>query len=193
MSSSTKDIYVKNNLGNTYLRLFMFFLSFITLQAEDFTYTFNTDSPTPYAKEAVVLTLDLNQTNHDVVLLFNFSIKKSKDYTFQRLDIQETDSYHNAQIHYVYLIYPLKSGDINITFNLLKKVTTDDSVAYSFSGDRTQINLPPFQLQVKPLPEGTVFVGDFKLTYDIKKHKAKSYEPLPFQVRIPSDSRYASS
>jgi hypothetical protein len=185
---------VKNNLGSTYLRLFIFLLSFITLQAEDFTYTFNTDHPTPYVKEAVVLTLDLNQTNHDVVLLFNFSINKSKDYTFQRLDIKETDSYHNAKIHYVYLIYPLKSGDINITFNLLKKVTTDESVAYSFSGDRdnvktlettdTQINLPPLQLQVKPLPEGTVLVGDFKLTYDIKKHKTKSYEPLPFQVSI---------
>lgn len=188
---------MKNNLGNTSLRLFIFLLSFITLQAEDFTYTFNTDHPTPYVKEAVVLTLDLNQTNHDVVLLFNFSINKSEDYTFQRLDIKETDSYHNAKIHYVYLIYPLKSGDINITFNLLKKVTTDESVAYSFSGDRdnvktlettdTQINLPPLQLQVKPLPEETVLVGDFALTYDIKKHQANAYEPLPFQVSIKGD------
>ncbi|MBT8347918.1 MAG: hypothetical protein HKP62_00530, partial [Sulfurovum sp.] len=140
------------------------------------------------------LTLDLNQTNHDVVLLFNFSIDKSEDYTFQRLDIKETDSYHNAKIHYVYLIYPLKSGDVNITFNLVKKVTTDDSVAYSFSGDRdnvkglvttdTLINLPPLQLKVKALPEGTALVGDFALTHDIKKHQAKAYEPLPFQVSI---------
>ncbi len=164
------------------------------LQAEDFTYTFNADNQNPYVKEAVVLTLDLNQTNHDVVLLFNFSIKKSKDYTFQRLDIQETDSYHNAKIHYVYLIYPLTSGDINITFNLLKKVTTDESVAYSFSGDRdnvkglvttdTHITLPPLQLKVKALPVGTTLVGDFSLTHKAKKHQAKSYEPLPFQVSI---------
>ncbi len=194
MNLSTKDIYVKNNLGKIPLHLFIFFLSFITLQAEDFTYTFNTDHPTPYVKEPVVLTLDLNQTNHDVVLLFNFSINKSEDYTFQRLDIKETDSYHNAKIHYVYLIYPLKSGDINITFSLLKKVTTDDSVAYSFSGDRdnvkglvttdTHINLSPLQLKVKALPEGTALVGDFTLTYDIKEHQAKAYEPLPFQVSI---------
>jgi len=187
-------MYVKNNLGKISLYLFIFFLSFITLQAEDFTYSFNTDHPTPYVKEAVVLTLDLNQTNHDVVLLFNFSIDKSEDYTFQRLDIKETDSYHNAKIHYVYLVYPLKSGDVNITFSLLKQVTTDDSVAYSFSGDRdnvkglvttdTHINLPPLQLKVKALPEGTALVGDFALTYDIKKYQANAYEPLPFHVSI---------
>ncbi len=185
---------MKNNLGRTFLHLFIFLLSFVTLQAEDFTYTFNTDTQNPYVKEAVVLTLDLNQTNHDVVLLFNFNINKSEDYTFQRLDIKETDSHHNAKIHYVYLIYPLKSGDINITFDLLKKVTTDDSVAYSFSGDRdnvkglvtknTHISLPPLQLQVKPLPEETVLVGDFALTYNIKRHQANAYEPLPFQVTI---------
>jgi hypothetical protein len=166
----------------------------IVIHAEDFVYAFNTDKQSPYVKEPIILTLDINQTNHDVVLLFNFSINKSKDYTFQRLDIQETDSYHNAQIHYVYLIYPLKSGDINITFNLLKKVTTDDSVAYSFSGDRdnvkglvtvdTDIILPPVELKVKPLPLKTKLVGDFTLTHSIKKLQAKAYEPLPFQVQI---------
>ncbi len=185
---------MKHNLGKRSLHLFFFLLSFLTLQAEDFTYTFNVDQSTPYVKEPVLLTLDINQTNHDIVLLFNFNINESEDYTFQRLDIQKTESYHDAKIHYVYLIYPLKSGDINITFDLIKKVTTDESLAYSFSGDRdnvkklvttdTRINLPPLQLRVKPLPEGTVLVGDFALTYDIKKHQAKAYEPLPFQVNI---------
>ncbi len=194
MNLSIKDIYVKHNLGKRSLHLFFLFLSFLTLQAEDFTYTFNVDQPAPYVKEPIILTLDLNQTNHDVVMLFNFNINKSEDYTFQRLDIRETDTHHNARIHYVYLLYPLKSGDINITFNLIKKVTTDESLAYSFSGDRdnvktlvttdTQIDLPPLQFKVKPLPEGTVLVGDFALTYAIKKHQAKAYEPLPFQVSI---------
>ncbi len=189
-----KDIYVKNNLGNRYVSLLLFLLSFITLQAEDFTYSFNVDQKNPYVKEAVVLTLDINQTNHDVVLLFNFDINESQDYTFQRLDTQETDSYHNAKIRYVYLIYPLRSGDVNITFNLLKKVTTDESIAYSFSGDRdnvkklvtinTNVILPPLQLKVTPLPSDTTLVGDFDLTYTIKKHQAKAYEPLPFQVQI---------
>ncbi len=185
---------MKHNLGKSSLHLFFLLLSFLTLQAEDFTYTFNVDQPTPYVKEPVMLTLDLNQTNHDVVMLFNFDIKKSEDYTFQRLDIRKTEHYHDAKIHYVYLIYPLRSGDINITFDLIKKVTTDESLAYSFSGDRdnvkklvtkdTPFDLPPLQLRVKPLPEGTVLVGNFALTYEIKKNQAKAYEPLPFQVSI---------
>ncbi|GIT98851.1 hypothetical protein [Sulfurovum sp. TSL1] len=185
---------MKHNPGKSALHLCFLLLSFLTLQAEDFTYTLNVDQPAPYVKEPVILTLDLNQTNHDVVMLFNFDIRQSEDYTFQRLDIKETESYHDLKIHYVYLIYPLKSGDINITFDLTKKVTTDESLAYSFSGDRdnvktlvtknTPIDLPPLQLRVKPLPEGTLLVGDFALNYGIKKHQAKAYEPLPFQVTI---------
>ena len=185
---------MKHNLGKRSLHLFFLLLSLLTLQAEDFTYTFKVDQPTPYVKEPVILTLDLNQTNHDVVMLFSFDIKPSEAYTFQRLDIRKTENYHDAKLHYVYLIYPLQSGDLNITFDLVKKITTDESLAYSFSGDRdnvkklvtkdTQIDLPPLQLRVKPLPEGTVLVGDFALTYEIKKHQAKAYEPLPFQVSI---------
>lgn len=185
---------MKLNLGKRSIHLFFFLLSLLTLHAEDFTYTFNVDQPAPYVKEPIILTLDLNQTNHDVVMLFSFDINPSEDYTFQRLDIRQTESYHDAKIHYLYLIYPLKSGDINITFNLIKKITTDESLAYSFSGDRdnvkklvttnTHIDLPPLQLRVKPLPEGTVLVGDFALNYEIKKHQAKAYEPLPFQVSI---------
>ena len=77
------------------------------LNAEDFTYTFNVDKPSPYVKEAVLLTLNLNQTNPDVVMLFNLDLVKSDAYTFQRLDIKETDNYHNTNVEYVYLIYPL--------------------------------------------------------------------------------------
>ena len=183
---------MKHNLGKIVSTFFL--LSFIMLNAEDFTYTFNVDKPSPYVKEAVLLTLNLNQTNPDVVMLFNLDLVKSDAYTFQRLDIKETDNYHNTKVEYVYLIYPLKSGDINITFDLLQKVTTDESVAYSFSGDRdnvktlvtvdTAVTLDPLQLRVRPLPPETLLVGDFTLTHSIPKHQAKAYEPLPFQVTI---------
>lgn len=186
---------MKNNLGSL---IFVYILNLclftLVLQAEDFSHTFQVSKTDPYVKEAIILTLDLNQTNPDKVLLFNFDLSKSDDYTFQRLDIQETDSYHNARVHYVYLVYPLKAGIIDISFTLLKKVTTDDSVAYSFSGDRdnvkglvtvdTQVILPALQLNVQTLPENTLLVGDFKLTHSIKKHQAQAYEPLPIQVTI---------
>lgn len=188
-------MYVKNNLGKrSFVSALFLILGCTLLQAEDFTHTFHVDHTQPYVKEAVILTLDINQTNPEKVLLFNFNIVKSDDYTFQRVGIKETDTYHNAQVHYVYLIYPLRPGDIDIYFELLKKVTTDDSVTYSFSGDRdnvkglvtvdTSVNLPALRLHVKKLPEQTLLVGDFNLTYAIKKHQAKAYEPLPMQVNI---------
>jgi hypothetical protein len=182
---------VKNNPGKI---ISFFLLAFILLQAEDFAYTFKVDKQNPYVKEAVILTLDLNQTSHDKVLLFDFKIKQSDAYSFQRLDIKETDTGRHAQVHYVYLVYPLRSGQININFGLIKKVTTEESVAYSFSGDRdnvkglvtvdTAVTLPPLEWEVKALPPGTILVGDFTLTEHIKQHKAKAYEPLPFQVSI---------
>ena len=211
MSSSIKDTYVKHNLGKVVLsilqqkahatgRIFSFLLlSFILLQAEDFTHTFHGDKTEAYVKEPVILTLELNQTNPNMVLLFNFDLVKSDKYSFQRLDTIETDIHktpglHHAKVKYIYLVYPLIPEEMNINFTLLKKVTTDESVAYSFSGDRdnvktlvtrdTPITLPPLSLNVKPLPQGTQLVGDFSLDYSVKEHKANAYEPLPFQVTL---------
>ena len=181
---------MKHSLG----KIILFIVSFALLQAEDFSYKFHLDNIHPYVKEAVILTLDVNQTNHDIVLLFDFDIKQSDAYSFQRIGIEEIDAYHATQIRYTYLLYPLHSGDIIIDFTLTQKSTTDDSVAYSFSGDRdnikglvtkdTKIVLSSQILDVKPLPEGTLLVGDFTLDYTINKHKAKAYEALPFEVTI---------
>ncbi|MDD3592307.1 MAG: hypothetical protein PHO65_06680 [Sulfurovum sp.] len=147
-----------------------------------------------YIKEPVLLTFDINQTDHSKVMIFDFTLKESDAYEFHRLDAKEVDSYQKAKIHYTYLIYPLKSGVIDIGFQLIQKVTTKENVTYSFSGDRdnvknitttdTPIGLEPLQLTVKPLPEGTQLVGDFTLTHQIKTLEAHAYEPIPFNVEI---------
>jgi len=180
---------MKNSLGSI-----LFLLISSLLYAEDFTYDIRVDNPNPYVKEGVILTLDINQTNHDIVLLFNFDIKKSKNYSFTRLDSIENDTHHNAHIKYIYLLYPLKKGALDIEFNLLKKVTNDDSITYSYSGDRdnvkalvtedTKIKLPPLALDVKAIPKDTLLVGEFKLTHTIKKHNLKAYEPIPFNITL---------
>lgn len=191
---------MKNNLGNIKKIFLRFYILFITLffasflQAEDFEYHVEVDTKTPYVKEAVHLSFMINQTNKEVVLLFDFDLMQSDDYYFQRLDSQETDSYHNVQIRYDYIVYPLKSGTIPVQFKLLKKITTDESVAYSFSGDRdnikglrtkdTLVNLPALDLEVKLVPKGTQLVGDFTLDYKVNTHKANPYEPLLLQVDI---------
>ncbi len=180
---------MRNSLGRIVIFLL---LSLSVLYGEDFSHKMYVDNQTPYVKEATILTLELNQTNADIVLLFNFDLKKSDDYEFTLLDSIERDTHHNAYFKYTYLIYPLKSGKIEIGFNLIKKVTTDESVAYSYSGDRdniktlvtknTPITLPSLFLNVKAIPKDTLFVGDFKLTHTLKKHQAKAYEPISFNI-----------
>ena len=174
------------------------FILFIIIAANgfagDFSYTFTLSSRTPYVREAVIMKLDLVQTDHSKVLLFKFSPKKSDNYEFYRLDMKEEDAYHAAKIHYTYLIYPKKPGHVEINFDLIEMVTTDEKVAYSFSGDRDNIrglnktdipiDLPPLKLEVKALPKGTSLVGNFTLDYSIKKHQAKSFEPLPLTITI---------
>jgi len=182
------------NMKTLLIKTFLGYFFLVFLHAEDFSYNIKTNKSTPYVKEAFILTLELNQSNKAVVLLFNFSLKKSADYDFQRIDIEEDETYHNLHIKYTYLVYALKSGKVAIDFELVKKVTTDASIAYSFSGDRdnvktletkdSKIHIKPLTLKVKALPKGTQVVGDFKLSYDIEKHQAKAHEPLPFSVTI---------
>ncbi len=181
---------MKNSLGKAVLVL----LCTLWLHAEDFKHHFTLSQSTAYIKEAVIMTLDLNQTNRDKVLFFQFTLKKSPDYEFHRLNVKETGENIAAKVHYEYLIYPLRSGNIVLHFNLIQKATTEENLAYSFSGDRdnvkglttvdTKIDLPPLTLKAKALPKGTSLVGDFSLTHSLKTNKAKAYEPLPFQVTI---------
>jgi len=183
---------VKQHLGNIYLLCMLLFVS--SLQAADFTYAVKVDNTEPYVKEAVLLTFDVNQTNNTIVLLFDFDLQKSESYSFQRIDIEEIDAYHAAQIRYTYLVYPLKAGEVDINFTLTQKATSDESVAYSFSGDRdnvktletknSNIEVPPLRLKVKALPDGTEIVGNFRVDYKVKTLKGKPYEPLPLQVTI---------
>ncbi|RUM71291.1 MAG: hypothetical protein DSZ08_03255, partial [Sulfurovum sp.] len=65
---------MKYSLGKI---VFSIFMLCIVLQAEDFTYTMHTNTKTPYLKESVLLDIDINQTNPNVVLFFQFHILKS--------------------------------------------------------------------------------------------------------------------
>jgi len=189
MNSLTKDIYVKHTLGSLWILLL-----FVGLQAEDFSHTLFLDKPSAYLKEPLFLTFELNQTNADVVLLFDFDVVPSSDYRAIRVGVEEHDLHHALWQRYHYLIYPLKIDTIDIAFTLTKKVTTDASVAYSFSGDRDNVKglvtkdypiaLSPLSVNIKPLPKGTQLVGDFNLSYHIDKHHADAYEPLSLGLTL---------
>jgi len=191
MTSSTKDIYVKQNLG----KFSLFLLWGCTLlYGEDFTYDFHTDIQNPYCKQDVILSIDVNQTNPKHVLFFQVAIDKSDDYTAEQISSIQDHTLHHIKIHSLYLIHPLKSGDINLNFGLKKRLTDDAKVKYFSSGDRddfkkletvdTKINIPPIQLRVKPLPANVKLVGDYVLNHTIQKHQAKSFEPIAINIVI---------
>lgn len=186
---------MKNNLGNLIVKYLIFFIILsVTIYGDGFITDFKLSNNNPYIKEPITLTLDINQTDDSSVMLFKFDIKKSKNYIFNRIDIKTKDDYHNVKITYIYKIYPLKSGNININFDLLQMVTTDEKIAYSFSGDRDNIrglnkidipiSLNPVTIKVKALPKNTQIVGDFRLDYKIKKDSVKAYEPIPIDITI---------
>lgn len=183
---------MKINHGNVIIILFLLLTSF--LQADDFEYNISIDNKQPFVKEAVLIKINFKQINPNIVLMFNFDLVKRDDYYFKRVHATESDINHNTKASYTYLVYPLKSNEVNIEFKLTKRVTTDESVAYSFSGDRdnvkglittdTKIKLNPVKLLVKKLPQNTTLVGDFKLDYTLKNKQVLAYEPIAMKVNI---------
>jgi hypothetical protein len=183
---------MKNSRGRFVIFLFLF--TFLYSDSSGFEYHFDISNPTPYKKEPITLTLDIAQSDHTKVMLFKFDIQQSRDYDSYRIDTKSRDEYHNTKIRYTYLIYPLKEGRVDIRFDLIEMITTDEKVAYSFSGDRDNtrglnkkdisITLPPQTIEVKPLPKEVDIVGDFKLSHHITRYKADSYEPLPLRFTI---------
>lgn len=182
---------MKNSPG----RIILFFLfAFLLLHGENFVYDFHISRQNPYEKEPLLLSIDLNQTNEDVVLFFHFSIKKNDAFLVEQIDSTQDNTLHHARIHYRYILYPLRTGDINITFDLVERVTDEEKVAYSFSGDRDdfkkletkdrKVDVPPIPLHVRALPKNIQLVGNFKLSYEIKKHQVQSHEPIAMKVII---------
>ena len=185
---------MKNSRGDLLLPLWWGLVVLSMLHGEDFRFDLRTDTHTPYLKAPVHIEVDLNQTNHDVVLLYRFSLKPSADYKVIQIDGVHDDTLYHTHHHYRYELYPLKTGDINVTFAMTKRVTDEQKVAYSASGDRDDfkklqtkdyaVTLPPLQLHVKPLPEKTQLVGKYVLEATFGTDRAKAFSPIPLKVTI---------
>ena len=174
------------------------FLSFLLLQTlhaqDDVAYSFYFSTTTPYKEEAVFLDVNISQLDHSKVMLFNFTLKNSKEYSFHQIGLEEREKYHDLQHEYSYIIYPKKSGRIKIEFDMVKSLTDDDKVTYSISGDRDsvkrlekediKVTLKPMFLDVKSLLKGVDLVGDFKLTHTLDKQKTESFNPINLKVKL---------
>jgi len=183
---------MKTTLGRYALLFTYCFLLF--LKAEDFSYTIISNKKDVYINEPILLSVDLNQTNPNTILLFHFKVNKSKDYKVVQLEAKYDDTFHHLKHHNLYEIFPLHAGDINVTFTLVKRVTDIDKVRYFSSGDRDDfkklettdllVNLHGVQLHVKPLPKEVKLVGDFKLEYNIDTHSTKAFSPISWKITL---------
>jgi len=173
----------------------IFILGLVSLlRGEDIAYSFHLSKPNPYLKEAIYLDVNLTQLDSSVVMFFQFSPKVSSDYEFQQLKFQEHEQHHARKHEYRYIIYPLKEGNVSIGFNMVKSVTTDDSVAYAISGDRDNIKslekrdielkIPPLHLNVKPIPNRAELVGDFQIKYSLDRNQTRAYEPIYLHISL---------
>ncbi len=164
------------------------------MYANDVEYSFSVSNESPYEKEAILVEVNLTQLDHTNVMLFKFSLKKSEDYEFHQVAFKEHEKYHDLREEYVYLVYPKKSGEISLEFEMIKSITDDDKVAYSISGDRDNVKglqkedivveLKPLILKVKALPKEVDLVGDFSLTHELDRQKTEAYDPINLKVKL---------
>ncbi|HHS93392.1 MAG TPA: hypothetical protein ENK82_08585, partial [Campylobacterales bacterium] len=178
-----------------FLKYPLFCVLFLQLiYANDVAYSFHLSKNNPYEKEAVLLEVNITQVDPSSVMLFNFSPKESDDYLFYQVDFKENEKFHDLRQQYYYILYPKKSGEVLIEFEMTKSITDDDKVAYSISGDRDnvkglqkedyRVELEPLKMQVKKVPLDVDLVGDFTLTQHLDKQKTKTYDPVNLKVLL---------
>ena len=184
---------MKRILGNI-VTLFVVLTPFVFC-SEPFSLTIRPSTDTPYLKESVLLSVDINQTDPEPVLLFHFRVEPSEAYRVRQIYARHDDTLHHTVHHNLYEIYPLKTGDLNISFRLVKRVTNDEKVRYFASGDRDDfkkldtddhiVPVAPVSLHVKPLPEeGTELVGNFHIEAPSIRKSVQAYEPIPIRIVI---------
>ena len=181
---------MKKHLGKS---IFLLILPMF-LHAASFVHHIRLSKQQAYLHEPIQLSVDINQTDAKPILLFQFEIQKSSDYRIEQIDATYDNTLHHTKIHNLYLVYPLKTGKIHIDFKLIKRVTNDAKIAYFFSGDRddfkkletidTPIALRPCSLEVLPLPQENMLVGDFNLSYEIPTHRVDAHKAIPMTITL---------
>jgi hypothetical protein len=186
--------------------MFILFLSVVYAQdvhylSNGIRYTFHVDNQPHYKHEAILLDVNITQEEHSPVMLFKFTLQKSKNYSFHQIKFKENSTYHHLKHYYQYLVYPNQEGNCSIQFEMIKSITNDNKVAaYAMLDTRdnvnglfqangltkedTKIELNPLTLNIKAIPHATDMVGDFKLTYHLDKNSTDAYDPVHLHVLL---------
>ncbi len=184
MRSSTKDTQMKKSLGR--VLLVILFFSTALLAEELATYKLNANKNSAYVKEAVEITFEAHQKDHSHVMFFFLKPKKSTDYKIEFLTKEIDDhSYHNSSAVFKFVLFPLKSGPIQVDFDFVVKTASDKAVAKAYVEDHddsvgidlhaTHLPIKPLTLEIKQLQKDVDIVGDFTLQSKIDTTSIDQY------------------
>jgi len=174
--------------------LFVFFTLY--LSASDLCdYSFKVSNNTPFVKESVEIVFEAVQKDKSRVMFFELKPKESEDLELHLLE--KTDmkkSYHDNRVRYRYILYPLKSREIELGFDFKVQEASDEAVEKFYTGNRdvinpmatddTDIELKPLVFHVKTLEKKVDFVGDFQLDVQLDKKEIDAYEQLNITYKL---------
>lgn len=175
---------MKKNLGK--ILLFLIFPLVMSANTDLATYSLTSNKKDLYKKEAVEITFKAEQKDHTDEMFFFLEPRKSDNYRIELLDKNTKKiAYHNQITTFKYLLFPLKEGNIDVKFDFIIKVASDDAVAQIYTGGRnnvkwmdttdTKVDVKPLRLHVKPLQEDVDLVGDFTITSKIQSTEINRY------------------
>jgi hypothetical protein len=175
---------MKKNLGKIILFLLLPFTLFGDSNLASFSLTSNKKDVV--IKEPVLITFKADQKDHTSAMFFFLEAKKSDAYEVLPLDqITTKTSKHNVSTTFKYLLFPLKSGDIDVDFDFTIKVTSDGDLVQVYTGGKdnikwmdtvnSKIEVPTLHLHVSPLSEKVDLVGDFTLDAKLQKSDINQY------------------
>jgi len=156
--------------------------------AEDYRYTLELSTQRLYEKAPLVVTFEVEQTDHSTVMFFNFTVNEEGRFRVYKLGKTVEQSYHHDKERYTYLVFPLEAGEQELHFDLLVMRTNEDVVKTSYTGGRynvkkvetedTHETLPPRRIEVLPLPQEAVAVGRFKMTQSVDRTQTAAHSPV---------------
>jgi hypothetical protein len=189
-----KDTFMKKHLGSLLRLIVWVTLLNLTLKAEGFGYHIAISNTSPYVKEAITLRVEANQTERQKVTYFDLHLQQSPHYTFHRLHATHRKVNGLSHDTFHYILYPLKSGVLELNATLEVKTTDTFTVAESIADkttdkrlqtDNTMKQLPPVVLEVKSLPHKTIdWVGAFDITTSVSKKELLAFEPSSLHFRV---------
>jgi len=183
---------VKKTLGSLIL-----FLSVSLFGSSLVDYSFKVSNHNPFVKEAVEIEFVVTQLDKSAVMFFELTAHESKDFELHLMEKTDSKkSYHESKMVYKYILFPLKSGKIQLDFDFKVLEASDDAVEKFYTGNRdvinpmatkdTDIELEPLVFEVNEVRDVSL-IGDYQLDVDVGETNISSFEQLNMTYTLQGD------